>query len=90
MQNSARSHSRVRSRSALTRNARSRMFSSVSTSRRQFCVGLSCINGEKAGEMPRPYYLYFHVPSLWNSDQEALAKRPGSRLRLEWIAVKAN
>lgn len=40
--------------------------------------------------MPRLYYLYFHVPSLWNPDQEAFAKRPGSRLRLELIAVKAD
>lgn len=41
--------------------------------------------------MPRPYYLYFHVPPPWNPDQEAFAKRPGSRgKRLEWIAVKAD
>lgn len=73
--------------SALTRNIGSRMFSSYLSSVGNFATDYH-VSRRKSWCVPRPYYLYFHVLSRRNSDQEALAEHLGSRL--ERIAVTAD
>lgn len=71
--------------SPLTRNARTRL-SRICLLTGNFTSDYHVSEG-KAWEIPRLFYLYFHVPSRWNPDQEVYAKRPGSQ-RPERIAIK--
>lgn len=76
----------MRFESAFTRNARSRTFTSylLPTISRWIIT----YQRGKPGRC-RAHIIYistFHRPGI----QEAFAKRPGSRQRLEWMAVKAD
>lgn len=74
--------------SPLTRNASTR-FSSYLCLLTVISRRIIMHEGEKLERLPRLFYLYFHVSSRWNPDQEVFAIRPGSQQRLERIAIKS-
>lgn len=74
--------------SLLTRNARTRLVR-ISASSPVISRRIITYQKEKLERLPRLFYLYLHVPSRWNPDQEVFAIRPGSQQRLERIAIKS-